>query len=30
VQAAVLEEHLSGSGARQTLGQWGGRENPAG
>jgi hypothetical protein len=29
VQAAAHEEHLSGSGARQTLGQWGGRENPA-
>jgi hypothetical protein len=30
VPAAAHEEHLSGSGARQTLGQWGGRENPAG
>jgi hypothetical protein len=30
VPAAAHEEHLSGSGARQTLGQWGRRENPAG
>jgi hypothetical protein len=30
VPAAAHEEHLGGSGARQTLGQWGGRENPAG
>jgi hypothetical protein len=30
VPAAAQEEYLSGSGARQTLGQWGGRENPAG
>jgi hypothetical protein len=30
VQAAAHQELLSGSGARQTLGQWGGRENPGG
>ncbi len=29
VPAAAREEHLSGSGARQTLGRWGRQENPA-
>jgi hypothetical protein len=29
VPAAAQPQYLRGSGARQTLGQWGGRENPA-